>query len=325
MDPSTEAPLYRVLDQTLLELSEELSRHIQSGIREIKLHFPRPLSPPPCFEGEPYLLGEETARYRSLRALLELAESLYCSLELTEIIGDWCEARLKTREGGIAGWHEGAAPSGHPEKYGMETTYARINKLEEPLIWRDLQLAFEKASVPAYGRVLSLGCNQGDELFALWNTLNREQKSAHLMGIDHSQSAVHRGHEKYPQLDLTVGDLTSFNLERYQELDLLMAINVLHSPTLEGHHLFKSWVKQLMKPKSSVLIGLPNCRYRGHELTYGAVTRHGGRSQDMAQLFSEAQFYMRYLRQQGFNVWVIGHYTLYIVGRRGPLQDDSTR
>ena len=77
----------------------------------------------------------------------------------------------------------------------------------------------------------------------------------------------------------------------YGPVDLLIALNVLHSPSLRGHEIFKSWVKGLLSPSSSVLVGLPNCRYYGYEARYGAsVSKHGGSINDMSQLLSEVDF-----------------------------------
>lgn len=151
----------------------------------------------------------------------------------------------------------------------------------------------------------------------IWRGLNLKQQSiCQMIGIDHSQSAISEAQSRYPQFKFSVADARSLSTEQYGDLDLLVALNMLHSPAFDGHYLFKTWVKTLLKPNSAVLIGLPNCRYHGQSLRYGAVTKHRGEQQDMSLLLSEAQFYIRYLRQQGFNVSVFGHYTLFIVAVR---------
>ena len=195
--------------------------------------------------------------------------------------------------------------------------YSRINKLEEPYIFNDLIMAFSHLQTPLNSKILAMGCNQGDELFAFWEQLNITQKdSCQLIGLDHSLSAIEQARSKYPQFSFYVEDVSCLDPMTFGELDVLVALNILHSPSLNGHRLFKTWVKSLLKKKSSVIVGLPNCRYHGCELRFGAVTKHHGKGQDRSLMLSDTQFYMRYLRQQGYNVVVMGHYTTLIIGKR---------
>lgn len=312
----------QVRDEPLSALSERLRQTLRAGsvYVEAPYHPARTEDPRhPLFEGEPYEHEGQRLRYRSLRGWLELAEQLNARLTLTELTHG-CITLLLTPLSGRSGWHERALPSGHPEKYGVESEYHRVEKLEEPLIARDLERALWLARPQGLSRALAVGCNKGEELELLRRCLERTgglTSDAQLIGVDHAESALEVARQRYPspQLCFERADLRDLSPERYGRLELLMALNVLHSPSLDGHALFKGWVKGLLRPRASVVVGLPNCRYQGTTLRYGAATPHSG-GQDLAQLLTEAQFYLRYLRQQGFNTYVIGQYQLLIVGRR---------
>lgn len=313
----------QVRDEPLSALTETLGQALKSGSVQVEApyhptHTER--SDRPLFEGELYRHGAQRLRYRSLRAWLELAEVLNARLTLLEL-AQGTLTLLLTPVSGQAGWHQRALPSGHPEKYGAESDYHRVEKLEEPLLARDLERALWLARPQGLSRALAVGCNKGEELELLRRCLARSEvvtPCAELIGVDHSESALEVARCRYPDPLLTFerADLRDLCPERYGRLELLMALNVLHSPSLDGHTLFKRWVKGLLSPKASVIVGLPNCRYQGSALRYGAVTPHSG-GQDLAQLITEAQFYLRYLRQQGFNTFVVGQYQLLIIGRKG--------
>lgn len=312
----------KVTDQSLINLKYTLHQLLQND--DVVVLFPNPQSPSSYYEGEVFELGGDQVRFRSLRAWLELSEILGVTFHLEHIDLGWCTATLRRSNTLKHSWHRAALSSGHTEKYGTMSDYSRINKLEEPHILNDLTQAFSHLQVPLKSRILAMGCNQGDEIFAFWQQMTRVQKdTCHLMGIDHSKSAIEQARLKYPQLSFHIEDVNHIDSKLFGELDVLIALNILHSPSLNGHLLFKTWVKSLLKTYSSVIVGLPNCRYHGYELRFGAVTKHHRKGQDRSLMLSDAQFYMRYLRQQGFNVVVTGHYTTLIIGKRGPIKQNN--
>lgn len=313
---------YEIRAQPLLQIMDELRELLRANPSSspqsiVKLRFPNPQSPAPYFEGELYLFNGEPARFRSLNAMINLTRSLGASFALSSLSEGWCEAIIRISQQDLGSWHHRSAPSGNHEKYGAETIYGRLNKLEDPTQLRDLERVYKRLSQYCPVKILSLGCNQGDELWPLWRQVDDLQGSeATFIGVDHSITAIDKARAKYPDITFRVDDIRELSLEEYSKNDLLIILNVLQSPSLDGHALFKSWIKNLLMEQASVVVGLPNCRYHGYEAKYGAVSRHGGNMNDMSQMLSEVQFYTRYLRQQGFTVWVTGEHTLYIVGRR---------
>ncbi len=312
--------LYIIQDQALPQIMAELTKSLQQG--QIMVKLPKPPLDSSYFEGELYEREGQRLRYRSLRAWTELTQVLEANFSIEAISDSFYDILLCKRELKPETWHKQALPSGNPEKYGQQSKYSRICKLEEPRQLNSLLKVAQLIKKQSLNKCLAIGCNQGDELLGLWLGLNEQQKaSAQFTGLDHSASAIKAARlkyptELYPQFNFEVADARCLDLAHYAQLDLLIALNILHSPALDGHQLFKSWVKNLLNPKATVVVGLPNCRYKGSQLQFGAVTKHRGEQQDMSLILSEVQFYSRYLRQQGFNVQVIGHYTFLIIGQR---------
>jgi len=319
--PSQPEPTLYIKAQPLTELIELIRPALERG--PVTLEAPHPASTE-LFEGELYH-GADGAllRFRSLRAWLELAELLGAELSLRAVCPERELLRFTLRSAQLGpSWHERSLSSGDPEKYGRGSIYARLNKLEEPSLYGQLNRALSLARATDIKRALIVGCHQGDELRQLSQWLGERSAGALLMGVDHSKSAIEEAQRRaqamsaqHHELSFTCADARELEPERFGELELLISINLLHSPALDGHALFKSWVKRLLKPSASVIIGLPCCRYEGVKLRYGAQTVHGGQG-ELSLLLTDAMFYVRYLRQQGFQVYVVGRYNMLIVGRR---------
>ena len=313
---------YRVLSQPLYELMEDLEKLLQAN-EELKVFVPKPPVDLTHYEGELYKHAEYTVRFRSLRAWIEITQILDVLCTIESVTSLWYEFKLFKRNDSSQTWHHQALKSGHPEKYGMGSEYSRISKLEEPRQLDDLYKVARSIKKTSIAKGIAIGCNQGDELLGLWRGLGHQQQESiqGFIGLDHSESAIKAAQAKYspaqyPKFKFEVADANALEIGRYGNLDLLMALNILHSPALDGHQLIKNWVKTLLNRQATVIIGLPNCRYQGSKLRFGAVTKHRGEHQDMSLVMSEVQFYSRYLRQQGFNVQIMGHYTLMIIGQR---------
>lgn len=312
---------YHVLRQPLYELMKDLENLLSHG--HLKVFIPKPPRNAIYYEGELYEHEGDKVRFRSLRAWTEITQILEVSFTIESVTSLWYELWLFRSYDTHNTWHLNTLKSGHSEKYGVDSEYSRISKIEEPRQLSHLCKAAQSIKKISLKRCLAIGCNQGDELLGFWRGLSGQQQESVecLIGLDHSESAIKSAQNKhsaelFPKFRFEVADAKALDHTKYGDLDMLMALNVLHSPALDGHHLFKTWVKNFLKPKAAVIVGLPNCRYQGTNLKFGAVTKHRGEQQDMSLVLNEVQFYSRYLRQQGFNVQVIGHYTLMVIGQR---------
>lgn len=260
------------------------------------------------FSGELTELGGRAVRYRDHLCWVDLAEALACRFRTPERLADGF-VRLSFQALDVSdAWHDTSLPSGHSEKYGSETTFARINKFECPSFATSYGDALGFLRLPETPRVLALGVNQGAEL-------GRIPGSVDGVGIDHSASAIASAVEAHPKFRFLCADLQELATLDLGRFDLVVAINTLQSAKLDGRALFRTIVKDCLRPSGAVLVGLPNSRYEDQTLRFGTRAKHH-RVPEWSVLLKDAMFYRRYLAQQGFEVAVTGKYTTLVAGRR---------
>lgn len=256
---------------------------------------------PSHFDGEPTPLG----RARSWAGWSEIAEVLDCALATPRPL----EAEricVRLRVLSAEGWHK-QTPSGDPEKYGAESTFSRVPKFEDP----HLLTAFERAIgfvKPTTGaRVLSVGCNQGAELVQTERLIG---PCAALIGIDHSASAIAVAQARYPQPPYAFHCADLRDALQVEPVDLIIAINTLHSPTLDGSKILRRLVRDHLRPNGAVILGLPNSRFVGPHQRFGTQVR--------GQIFRDLAAHRRYFNQHRFNTLVVGKHTVLLAARKQP-------
>lgn len=197
------------------------------------------------------------------------------------------------------------------EKYGTGSVFARISKLEDPGFVLDMADALARVGLGPAARVLDLGVNTGDEL-ALLLTLAPVLRSATLVGVDHSASALARARERFPGPDVQLhqadlGALGALGLGRF---DLVLSIGTLQSPGIDDRELLRRIVQDHLAPRGAVILGIPNCRYVDGELKHGARMKNF-RQPELGLLIKDVAFYRKYLQQHHRQVFVTGkHYVL---------------
>jgi hypothetical protein len=298
----------RYTDQPLHEVMADLEARLAGG-ETVEFEVPDPDRSAGHFTGE-FVDG---VRHRSLAVWVRLAEQLGCAMTTPRPLEDGF-VRLGLRPlDDEASWHRTAGASGAPEKYGAQSVFARIDKFEQP----DFLVAFRRAVAfvdpPASARVLAVGCNQGDELAMV----RRVRPEAQLVGLDHSASAIERGRTRVPDADLRVVDLNDFDALTLGRFDLVLAINVLHSPGLDGQALCRRVVTRHLTPSGGLVIGLPNSRYVGTGLRYGASVKNHAHA-ELSVLVRDAAFYKRYLARHLFRVTLTGQHTLLVTAKALP-------
>lgn len=75
------------------------------------------------------------------------------------------------------------------EKYGVDSSFFKINKNEEPEILYSYLQALKNVKVNTKKRVLNLGINSGEE-FELIKEFTNEFENIDFVGIDYSKSAI---------------------------------------------------------------------------------------------------------------------------------------
>ena len=218
------------------------------------------------------------------------------------------------------------------EKYGTQTDFARIHKLEDPGFVVDMRDALERVisrrerdgtasarpasdiparDIPAHARVLYLGCNTGDEIVLVRATCAALAGASHV-GVDHSASAIAAARARFatePSISFYEADLATV-APALGRFDLIVAIGTLQSPDIDDRQLLRTLVQDHLVPHGAVILGLPNCRYVDGEVEYGARMKNF-RQPELGLLLKDVAFYRKYLQQHHKQVFVTGkHYLI---------------
>ena len=252
------------------------------------------------YPGEPFEQDGHPLRHRPLRLWIDLAERLGCRLRLPEPVPPHHVRLAFERLGPEAPWHRSdAAPD---DKYGAASAFARLNKLEEPRCLIDYLEALERAALKPGARVLSLGVNDGKELdvFALLDPELADGLT--FVGIDHSAGALGSARARHPAprhrfIEADVNRLDALEVGAFESgtfelgtFELILALDLFQSPAVDDRALLRTLVQHHIAPGGALILALPNGRYRGGELVYGARMKNY-REAELSLLFKDVAFY----------------------------------
>lgn len=263
------------------------------------------------YAGEPVHEGGERFVHRSWRVWGELAERLQLRLLTPRTDGALVRIALE-RLGPVERWDAGAPAEDAAERYGSESRYARVSKLEEPGFVLDFADALARAMPGPAARILDLGVNTGDELALIQHLAPALRDSARFIGVDHSASALAVARARFPgpNVQLVEGDLNRLAELELGTFDLVISLNTLQSAGIDDREVLRRIVQHHLAPTGAVILGLPNSRYVGGELEYGARMRNF-RQPELGLLVKDVAFYRKYLQQHHRQVFVTGkHYLL---------------
>lgn len=295
----------------------EITQHLREGLAVGPVYF-EALNPDVSrvhYSGETLTVDGQAAVYRSLHDWCELAEGLQARLQTPVALSDsWLRLCMHPLTSDTS-WTNAALPSGSTEKYGISSTYARTSKLETPSFLVSYLEALDIVDGPRRSRVLSVGVNRGDELGLVAALGGAPRDPGALVGLDHCSSAIQlaRQHHPDPVFHFVEGDAECIDTLGLGSFDLLISINTLHSPSIDGPRVFRQLLRDHLRPGGAVVLGIPNSRYIDHALMYGAPMRNF-QTHDLSVLWKKVAFYRRYLNQHGFRVRLLGKHTVLVVG-----------
>ena len=282
----------------LLEILAFVEAELARGATVIELDVLDPDAGHGHYAGEPI----DGRLHRPLRVWVDLAERLGLRLCTPRVAADGLvKLRFEkldphARLGGAAG----------TEKYGVDSEFARVTKLEDPGFVIDMTEALERVALPAHARVLDLGVNTGDELELLMQRVPALREAA-IVGVDHSASAIAQAKERFAGKDVKLHEadinaLASLGLGRF---DLVLSIGTLQSPGIDDRDVLRRIVQDHLAPAGAVILGMPNCRYIDGEIEYGARMKNFTQP-ELGLLVKDVAFYRKYLQQHHRRVFVTG-------------------
>lgn len=252
-------------------------------------------------------------RHRPLAVWLALADLYGCRLKTPIIRPDqWLALTFEVLD---AARVPHAFAGDRAKKYEPDSPFAAVVRTEEPTFLHYYRQFLERLPERRQGRLLWLGVNQGWEVEPLLSLWSPERLAAtEVVGIDHAAAAIGLARQRFadqPHWRFEATDINRLDFAALGKFDAVVAINVLHSPALNGHQVLQTLLRENCRDNCRLLFGFPNCRYLDGEVRYG--TRTGKqREAEWWPLINETVFYRRLLTKNRFEVRIRGKHTVLI-------------
>lgn len=183
------------------------------------------------------------------------------------------------------------------------------SKLADPGFVIDFGEALDRVELPANPRILDLGVHTGDELALLLALRPALADDATIVAVDRDAAALAIARARFPRVRFVEADLDRpLDLG---EFDLVIAIATLQSTGLDDRELLRRITQRHLAPHGSVILGVPNCRVIGGELSHGARIPNF-RQPELGLVIKDVAFYRKYLQQHARRVFVTGHHYLLV-------------
>ncbi len=304
-----------ITDQPLQQIERQLRQLLDTHSR-ITLHLLNPDYAPGTYAGEMIEVSGRHYRYRSLRTWMEFAELLECRMMLPKPIDEHrISLTLYKRENDS--FHQKIVTQ-REEKYGNDSHFARIHKMEEAAFLHYYLQALRNVKVENRREILNLGINRGDEFKVIENMISQETFSQmHLVGIDHSKSALVKARERFSpsHVDLYAHDINDLASLKLPKADLLISIGTLQSPGINYKPFLMDLVQNHLTENAALILGFPNSRWINGEMIYGAKAPNYAMS-EMSLLFNDVMFAKKYLQQKKFRVTITGKQYIFLTATK---------
>ncbi len=269
------------------------------------------------YAGEILEIEEESYIYRGYKSWTDLAELLMCKMmtpkKSTYPLVQLHFKKLETQ----SSFHIESTRS-KEEKYGVDSHFSQIHKMEEPAFLYYYTQALHNAKLTQRRSILNLGINTGDEFSVIKNTLDiHTYEKMKLVGVDHSKSAISYAKSCFPEKNVIfythdINDLERLNLGQF---DLLISIGTLQSPSINFKPFFMSLVQNYLEQDAAIILGFPNSRWIGGEIIYGAKAPNYAMS-EMSLLFNDVIFCKKYLQQHKYRVTLTGKQYIFLTATK---------
>jgi len=252
--------------------------------------------------------------YRGYKAWTNLAELLKCKM-LTPKESTYPLITLTFEKLKNTSFHSDTKSN---EKYGIDSHFAHIHKMEEPAFLYYYNQALENVKVENRHRILNLGINRGDEFEVIKNKLNtKKYGNIHFVGIDHSESAITYAKHLFPEnnVNFYTEDINQLDTLKLGQFDLLISIGTLQSPSINFKPFFMKLVQKYLTKDAAIILGFPNSRWVGGEMLYGAKVPNYAMS-ELGHLFTDVIFCKKYLQQKKYRVTITGKHYIFLTATK---------
>jgi len=269
------------------------------------------------YAGEKVVIEEKEYLYHGYKSWTDLAQLLHCKM-LTPQNSTFPFVTLHFEKLQTDTFHDTEAED-KKEKYGIDSLFFNINKMEEPAFLYYYLQALDNVKLHGKKRILNLGVNRGDEFLAIKAHLDNDTyKKIRFVGIDHSQSAINYARNLLPEENVVLyaEDINALHSLSLGTFDLIISIGTMQSPSIH----FKTFLMDLVqnylnKEQGALILGFPNCRWIGGEMLYGAKAPNYSMS-ELSLLFNDVIFAKKYLQQHKFRVTLTGKEYIFLTATR---------
>ena len=237
---------------------------------------------------------------------IDLSHILFCKM-LTPVIDLKSENKLLTMRFKKLNRDE----SFHKEidvetKYGTDSTFASIDKNNQPAFLVHYLKALENVKVDKRTRILNLGVNSGEE-FDVIKKYSKNFENLELVGVDYCSSAITAAKKSFKDKNISfvVGDINKLEELNLGTFDLIISIGTLQSTNLDFNKTFMNIVQNYLKKEGAMIFGFPNCRWIDGEMIYGAEVKNYNFS-ELSLLYKDVNYCKKYLQQKKFRVTITG-------------------
>ncbi|MDB4954975.1 MAG: hypothetical protein JWO36_2544 [Myxococcales bacterium] len=300
--------------ESLREIIEVIERALAGGVPTVTFEVVDPDLARGRYAGE--LVEHEGVTYvhRPFRVWIDLAERLGLRLRTPRMTRAPLVELTFERLDPNARWKPAGAET--TERYGSESGFARISKLEDPGFVIDLREAVQRCRLPKEDRrprILDLGVNTGDELALMMSLLG----DASFVGVDHSASALAVARQRFmgANVELVEGDLNMLEPLALGLFDLVVSIGTLQSPGIDDRALLRHVIAHHVRDPGAAIFGFPNCRYVDGETEFGTRMKNF-RQPELGLLVKDVALYRKYLQQHRYEVFVTGKNYMLVTGVR---------
>lgn len=307
-------PSLQFTDQRLIEIKSELGSQLAARAPGecISFRVPDPELASGRLAGQLWNHQGELLRHRSYRNWIDLAESLHCRMVTPRPAPPpFIDMRFqKLRPTVTSADHE--LPLS--ERYGEQSEFYAIQKLEEPCFLEDLSTAYARVGAAQRRRVLDLGVHRGDELLplqAMW--AQQSPKDALCIGIDHCETAIQHARSRFddPRFRFECEDIRDYTTWDLAPFDLIISIGTLQCRNLQGKSIFPGLLRQFLAKGGAVILGFPYLRYVDGEIRQGGQLKNYSEAEH-SLVYKDLMFYRKFLQRRAEQTTVTGRYYLFL-------------